>query len=123
MTLPSRSVVRFYNKRGTAESNGLRKASRRPLGRGCRVIGSERTKVRLQLSVLVYNLGNLCRRLLAKRIDSWSLTSVQQRFVKTGGRLVKHARYYWLLLGEGHLHRRLLGDMLRRLWALPDATG
>jgi hypothetical protein len=23
--------------------------------------------------------------------------------VKTGGRLVKHARYYWLLLAEGHL--------------------
>jgi hypothetical protein len=24
----------------------------------------------------------------------------QQRLVKTGGRLVKHARYYWLLLAE-----------------------
>jgi len=23
--------------------------------------------------------------------------------VKTGGRLIKHARYYWLLLAEGHL--------------------
>ena len=32
------------------------------------------------------------------RIDTWSLTSLQQRLVKTGGRLVKHARYYWLLL-------------------------
>ena len=58
-------------------------------------------EVRLQLSVLVYNLGNLWRRLvLPKRIDSWSLTSVQQRLVKTGGRLVKHARFYWLLLAE-----------------------
>ena len=36
--------------------------------------------------------------------------------VKTGGRLVKHARYYWLLLAEGHVTRRLFGDMLRR-WA------
>ena len=35
------------------------------------------------------------------------------------GRLVKHARYYWLLLAEGHLTRRLFGDMLRRIWALP----
>ena len=34
------------------------------------------------------------------RIDAWSLTSVQQRLVKTGGRLVKHARYYWFLLAE-----------------------
>jgi hypothetical protein len=31
------------------------------------------------------------------------LTSLQQRLVKTGGRLVKHARHYWLLLAEGHL--------------------
>ena len=48
--------------------------------------------VRLWLSVIAYNLGNLWRRLvLPKRIDKWSLTSLQQRLVKTGGRLVKHA--------------------------------
>ena len=51
------------------------------------------------------------------------LTSLQQRLVKTGGRLVKHARYYWLLLAEGHLTRRLFGDMLRRIWALPVPAG
>ena len=81
-------------------------------------------EVRLQLSVLAYNLGNLWRRLvLPRRIDSWSLTSLQQRLVKTGGRLVKHARYYWLLLAESHLTRRLFGSMLRRIWALPVPTG
>jgi hypothetical protein len=31
---------------------------------------------------------------------------LQQRLVKTGGRLAKHARHYWLLLAEGHLNRR-----------------
>ena len=36
---------------------------------------------------------------------------LQQRLVKTGGRLVKHARYYWLLLTESHLTRRLFGAM------------
>ena len=77
-------------------------------------------EVRLQLSVLAYNLGNLWRRLgLPHRIKSWSLTSLQHRLMKTGGRLVKHARYYWLLLAEGHLNRRLFGDMLHRIWALP----
>ncbi len=56
-------------------------------------------KVRLWLSLIAYNLGNLWRRLaLPNRIGNWSLTSLQQRLVKTGGRLVKHARYYWLLL-------------------------
>jgi Transposase DDE domain group 1 len=44
------------------------------------------------LSVIAYSLGNLWRRLaLPSRIDNWSLTSLQQRLVKTGGRLVKHA--------------------------------
>ncbi len=59
-----------------------------------------------------YNLGNLWRRLgLPRKVKSWSLTSLQQRFVKTGGRLVKHARYYWLLLVEGHLTRQRFGGM------------
>ena len=80
--------------------------------------------MRLQLSVLAYNLGNLWRRLvLPKRIDHWSLTSVQQRLVKTGGRVVKHARYYWLLLAEGHLTRHLFGAMARRIAALPVPAG
>jgi len=69
-------------------------------------------------------LGNLRRRLvLPKRIDNWSLTSLQQRLVKTGGRLVKHARYYWLMLAESHLTRRLFGAMVGRIAALPVPTG
>ena len=70
-------------------------------------------EVRLWLSMIAYNLGNLWRRLaLPNRIRNWSLTSLQQRLVKTGGRLVKHARYYWLLLAEGHLTRGCFGSML-----------
>ena len=57
---------------------------------------------------------------LPRRIKSWSLTSFQQRLMKTGGHLVKHAWYYWLLLAEGRRNRRLFGDMLlHRIWALP----
>jgi hypothetical protein len=56
---------------------------------------------------------------LPRRIDKWSLTSLQQRLVKMGGRLVKHARYYWLLLAESHLTRRLFASMLRRIELLP----
>jgi hypothetical protein len=76
------------------------------------------------LSVLAYNLGNLWRRLaLPQRIENWSLTSLQQRLVKTGGRLVKHARYYWLLLAESHLTKRLFGSMLRRIAGLSLPAG
>jgi hypothetical protein len=51
------------------------------------------------------------------------LTRLQLRLVKTGGRLVTHARYYWLLLAESHLTPQLFGSMLHWIWALPVPTG
>jgi hypothetical protein len=81
-------------------------------------------EVRLWLSVIAYNLGNLWRRLvLPNRIGKGSLTSLQQRLVKTGGRLLKHARYYWLLLAESHLTRRLFGATVRRIGLLSVPAG
>jgi len=44
---------------------------------------------------------------------------LQQPLAKTGGRLVKHARYYWLLLAERYLTRQRFGGMLRMIAALP----
>ncbi len=120
---PSRAVVRFYNRRGTAEQwikEGKQAVKMTRLS--CHRFRSN--QVRLALSLLAYNLGNLWRRLaLPKRIENWSLTSLRQRLVKTGGRLVKHARYYWLLLAEGHLTRRRFGAMLGRIALLPVPTG
>lgn len=123
LTLPSRAVVRFYNKRGTAEQwikEGKQAVKMTRLS--CHRFRSN--EVRLWLTIIAYNLGNLWRRLvLPQRIEKWSLTSLQQRLVKTGGRLVKHARYYWLLLAESHLTRRLFGAMVRRIAALPVPDG
>jgi len=118
----SRAVVRFYNKRGTAEQwikEGKQAVKMTRLS--CHRFRSN--EVRLWLSLIAYNLGNLWRRLvLPKKIENWSLTSLQQRLVKTGGRLVKHARYYWLMLAESHLTRRLFGSMVRRIDALAAAS-
>ncbi len=123
MSLPSRSVVRFYNKRGTAEQ-WIKEGKQATHWTRLSCHRFRANEVSLQLSVLAYNLGNLWRRLgLPQRIKSWSLTSLQHRLMKTGGRLLKHARYYWLLLAEGHLNRRLFGDMLGRIWALPVPGG
>ena len=69
--------------------------------------------------MIAHILGNLWRRLaLPTRVDHWSLTSLQQWLVKIGGRLIKRARYYWLLLAESHLTRWLFGSPLRRIAAL-----
>ena len=76
------------------------------------------------MSLIAYNHSNLQRRLmLPKKIEGWSLTSLRQRLVKTGGRLVKRARYYWWMLAESHLRRRLFGSMVRRIAALPVPAG
>jgi Transposase DDE domain group 1 len=123
LILPSRAVVRFYNRRGTAEQ-WIKEGKQATHWTRLSCHRFRANEVRLQLSVLAYNLGNLWRRLvLPKRIVHWSLTSLQQRLVKTGGRVVKHARYYWLLLAEGHLTRRVFGAMLRRIWLLPLPAG
>ena len=119
----SRAVVRFYNKRGPAEQwikEGKQAVKMTRLS--CHRFRSN--EVRLWLSVIAYNLGNLWRRLgLPLRVGDWSLTSLQQRLVKTGGRWIKHARSYWLLLAEGHLTRRLFGAMVRRIEALTLPAG
>jgi hypothetical protein len=84
----SRAVVRFYNKRGTAEQwikEGKQAVKMTRLS--CHRFRAN--EVRLWLSLIAYNLGNLWRRLaLPKVIGNWSLTSLQQRLVKTDGRLV-----------------------------------
>jgi len=123
LTLPSRAAVRFYNKRGTAEQwikEGKQAVKMTRLS--CHRFRPN--EVRLWLSVIAYNLGNPWRRLaLPQRIGNWSLTSLQQRLIKTGGRLVKHARYYWMLLAESRLTRRLFASMLRRIDGLPLPSG
>jgi hypothetical protein len=121
---PLHRIVRsLYNKRGTAEQwikEGKQAVKMTRLS--CHRFRSD--EVRLWVSVTAYNLGNLWRRLaLPQRIGNWSLTSLQLRLVKTGGRLVKHARYYWLLLAEGHLTRRMFSSMLRMIAALPLPDG
>jgi len=116
------AVVRFYNKRGTAEQwikEGKQAVKMTRLS--CHRFRS--IEVRLWLSLIAYNLGNLWRLALPKGIENWSLSSLQQRLVKTGGRLVKDAQYYWLLLAESHLTRRLFGSMVRRIAALPVPVG
>lgn len=77
---------RVINKRGTAEQwieEGNQPVKMTRLS--CHRFRSN--EVRLWLSVMAYSLGNLWRRLvLPRRIDNWSLTSLRQRLVKTGGR-------------------------------------
>jgi hypothetical protein len=72
--------------------------------------------VRLLLGVIASKLGNLLRRLaLPRAVQSWSLTSLQQRLFKTGGRLIRHAQYFILQLAESHLTRHLFRQILAHI--------
>ena len=74
LTGASRAVVRFYNKRGTAEQwikEGKQAVKMTRLS--CHRFRAN--EVRLWLSLIAYNLGNLWRRLaLPVAISNWSLT-------------------------------------------------
>ena len=79
LTLPSRAVVRFYNRRGTAEQ-WIKEGKQGVKMMRLSFHRFRANEVRLSLSVIAYNLGNLWRRLaLPQRIATWSLTSLQQR--------------------------------------------
>jgi len=115
LTGANRAVVHFYNQRGTAEQwikEG--KAATHWTRLSCHRFRAN--EVRLLLGIIAYNLGNLLRRLvLPVAIQSWSLTSLQQRLFKTGGRLIRHARYFILQLAESHLTRRLFRQIVARI--------
>ena len=62
--------------------------------------------VRLQLHALAYNLANFLRTTATpEAIERWSLTSLRERLIKTGARLVRHARYAVFQMAEAALPR------------------
>src|SRR5712692_3198974 len=115
LTGTNRAVVRFYNGRGTAEQwiqEG--KTATHWTRLSCHRFRTN--EVRLLLGVIAYNLGNLLRRLvLPLAIQSWTLTSLQQRLFKSGGRLIRHARYFTLQLAESYLTRPLFRQIVARI--------
>src|SRR5229473_2735834 len=120
LTGTNRVVVRFYNQRGTAEQ-WIKEGKEATHWTRLSCHRFRANEVRLLLGVIAYNLGNLLRRLvLPVSIQSWSLTSLQQRLFKSGGRLIRHARYFVLQLAESYLtrslFRRILGRIERLAW-------
>ena len=83
---PTKGMVSFYNGRGTAEQSiEVGKYAMNWIRLSChRFVANQ---VRLWLLILVYNLGNFVRMLAPPEgIKHWSLTSIQTRLIKIGGR-------------------------------------
>ena len=112
---PAERVVAFYNQRGTAEQwikegkNAIRWTRL-----SCRRF--DHNAVRLQLHELAYNLGNFMRTLaLPDAVEQWSLTSLREKLIKIGAKIVRHGRYVTFQMAEVVIPRDLFADILRRI--------
>jgi hypothetical protein len=122
----SSNVVKFYNKRGTAEQwikEGKYALNWTRLS--CHDFVDNR--VRLQLFALAYNLGNFLRRLaLPKKVRDWSLRTLKEKLIKIGAKVVRHSRYVIFQMAEVAVPRALFCEILyriRQLIAIPSVAG
>lgn len=115
-------VVAFYNQRGTAEQwikegkNAIRWTRL-----SCRKFRNN--EVRLQLHALAYNLANFMRTLaLPKEVEHWSLTTIREKLVKIGAKVVAHGRYVTFQMAEVAVPRDVFRKILARIDRLRRPT-
>lgn len=104
-------IVCFYNQRGTAEQHikeGKQAINWTRLS--CKAM--VQNEVRLQFHALAYNLGIFLKGAdLPEEMADGSLTSLQIRLIKTGARVVRHARSITFQLAEVAVS----GDLFNRI--------
>ena len=118
LTRRPKNVVAFYNQRGTAEQHikegkGAIKWTRL----SCRTFAAN--AVRLQLHALAYNLGNFLRSLVTPAvIADWTLTSLREKLIKIGAKVVSHGRYVTFQMAEVAIPRAVFAELLQRIAAI-----
>jgi DDE family transposase len=115
-------IVAFYNRRGTCEQYIKEgKNAIRWTRLSCRTFAAN--AVRLQLHVLAYNIGNFMRTLATpKPVERWSMTSLREKLIKIGAKVVRHGRYVTFQMAEVAVSRQIFANILSliaRLRVLP----
>jgi len=115
LTRPAERVSKFYNGRGTVEQYIKEsKLALRWTRLSCHAF--RHNAVRLQLHALAYNLANFLRSLaLPDAVAQWSLTTLREKLVKIGAKIVRHGRYLVFQLAEVAVPRALFAAILRRI--------
>ena len=125
-SLPNERVLAFYNGRGTAEQH-IKEGKYALKWTRLSCMRFAANAVRLQLHALAYNPANFLRTLATpSEIETWSLTSLRERLIKTGTRLVRHGRYAIFQMAEAALPRQVFAGILGLINGLrdpPAATG
>jgi hypothetical protein len=111
-SLPNERVLAFYNDRGTAEQH-IKEGKHALKWTRLSCMRFAANAARLQLHALAYNLANFMRTLATPvEIEQWSLTSLRERLIKTGARLVRHARYTVFQMAEAALPRQVFAGIV-----------
>ena len=77
-----------------------------------RLIGRQRCKI-------VANLGNFLRRLaLPRSVRHWSLTTLREKLIKIGAKVVRHSGYAIFQMAEVAVPRELFAAILERIQRL-----
>jgi len=122
----SSNVVRFYNKRGTAEQ-WIKEGKYALKWTRLSFHDFVDNQVRLQLFALAYNLGNFLRRLaLPKSVKKWSLRTLREKLIKIGAKVVTHSRYVVFQMAEVAVPKALFWEILDRIGRLrasPELAG
>ena len=118
LTWSPSNVVEFYNGRGTAEQ-WIKEGKHALKWTRLSCHDFVDNQVRLQLFALAYNLGNFLRRLaLPEGVSHWSLTTLRDKLIKIGAKVVRHARYVTFQLAEVAVPRELFRAILDRIRGL-----
>ncbi len=121
LTRPAERVVAFYNQRGTAEQH-IKEGNNAIRWTRLSCQKFRNNEVQLQLHALAYNLGNFMRTLaLPKAVEHWSLTTLREKLIKIGAKVVSHGRYVTFQLAEVAVPRELFRKILRLIDGLRPA--
>ncbi len=121
LSRPAERVVAFYNRRGTAEQH-IKEGKNAINWTRLSCHGFRNNEVRLQLHVLAYNMGNFLRTLaLPDEVEHWSLTTLREKLIKIGAKVVRHGRYITFQMAEVTIPRTLFANILRLIDGLRPA--
>ena len=121
LSRPAERVTKCYNGRGTAEQY-IKEGKNAINWTRLSCHSFRNNEVRLQLHALAYNLANFMRTLaLPKEVEHWSLTTLREKLVKIGAKVVSHGRYVTFQLAAVAVPRALFAEILRLIDGLRPA--
>ena len=105
-------VVRFYNQSGTAEQ-WIKEGKNAVRWTRLSCHDFVDNQVRLLLFVLAYNMANYLRQaVLPRSVRHWSLTTLREKLIKIGTKVVRHSRQVIFQMAEVAVPRELFKDIL-----------